>query len=109
MILGKYFWHANPTQVSGMWHFAFADMASYTRLAARAIYATPPSSTYEEALDKFQKAEALQVNLKKSNVYKCFSPTFAPPTSSTLVRFTRDRVAKNKLPSNMSKRLPPLY
>jgi hypothetical protein len=26
-----------------------------------------------------------------------------------LVRFTRDRVAKNKLPSNMSKRLPPLY
>lgn len=47
----------------GMWHFAFADMASYTRLAARAIYATPPSSTYEEAMDKFQKAEALQVTL----------------------------------------------
>lgn len=45
----------------GMWHFEFADMASYTRLAARAIYATPPSSTYEEALDKFEKAELLQV------------------------------------------------
>lgn len=56
----------NPTDATtwmilGMWHFAFADMASYTRLAARAIYATPPSSTYEEALHHFERAEAIQV------------------------------------------------
>ncbi|KAI6182459.1 Regulator of microtubule dynamics protein 1 [Aphelenchoides bicaudatus] len=61
----------DPTtwMILGMWHFAFADMASYTRLAARAIYANPPSSTYEEALDKFQKAETLQPNFCSTNTF----------------------------------------
>jgi len=61
----------DPTtwMILGMWHFAFADMASYTRLAARAIYATPPSSTYEEALHHFQRADAIQPDFSSSNTF----------------------------------------
>jgi len=55
-------WH-----ILGVWHFSFADMPSYQRLAAKAIFGTPPSSTYEEALRHFEKAEAIQPGFYKAN------------------------------------------
>jgi tetratricopeptide (TPR) repeat protein len=57
-------WH-----ILGVWHFTFADMPSYTRLAAKAIFGTPPSSTYEEALRHFERAEALQPGFYKANSF----------------------------------------
>lgn len=55
-------WH-----ILGVWHFTFADMPTYQRYAAKAIFGTPPSSTYEEALRHFERAEAIQPGFYKSN------------------------------------------
>ncbi|KAK6047882.1 hypothetical protein COOONC_14613 [Cooperia oncophora] len=51
-------WH-----ILGVWHFSFADMGYATRLVAKAVFATPPSSTYEQALHYFLKAEEISVSL----------------------------------------------
>ncbi|KAF8366128.1 hypothetical protein PRIPAC_83957, partial [Pristionchus pacificus] len=57
-------WH-----ILGIWHFTFADMSSITRMAAKAIFGTPPSSTYQEALELFLKAEDIQPNFYSKNTY----------------------------------------
>ncbi|KAH7726668.1 Protein F33H2.6 [Aphelenchoides avenae] len=57
-------WH-----ILGVWHFTFADMPSYQRLAAKAIFGTPPSSTYEEALRHFERAESIQPGFYTANQY----------------------------------------
>ncbi|TKR93148.1 hypothetical protein L596_007654 [Steinernema carpocapsae] len=57
-------WH-----ILGVWHFTFADMPYYTRLAAKAIFGTPPSSTYEDALKHFEKAEFIQPNFYSTNTF----------------------------------------
>jgi len=41
----------------GMWCFLFADMGWIQRKAASALFASPPTSTYQEALDYFQRAD----------------------------------------------------
>ncbi|CAL1269916.1 unnamed protein product [Larinioides sclopetarius] len=41
----------------GEWCYTFADMPWYQRKVAAAIFASPPTSTYEEALKYFEKAE----------------------------------------------------
>ncbi|GFO20712.1 regulator of microtubule dynamics protein 1-like [Plakobranchus ocellatus] len=41
----------------GYWCFLFADMPWYQRKIASVIFATPPTSTYEEALGYFKQAE----------------------------------------------------
>ncbi|KAJ7386293.1 cellular calcium ion homeostasis [Desmophyllum pertusum] len=51
----------------GLWCFTFADMPWYTRKLASAIFASPPSSTYDEALGHFQKAEELEPNFFSKN------------------------------------------
>ena len=56
-------WH-----ILGVWHFTFADLPTYSRLAAKAIYGSPPSSTYEEALRHFEKAEAIHPNFYSANL-----------------------------------------
>ncbi|KAK0424386.1 hypothetical protein QR680_008649 [Steinernema hermaphroditum] len=57
-------WH-----ILGVWHFTFADMPYYTRLAAKAIFGTPPSSTYEDALKNFERAEFIQPNFYSTNTF----------------------------------------
>uniref|UniRef100_A0A914YV82 Regulator of microtubule dynamics protein 1 n=1 Tax=Panagrolaimus superbus TaxID=310955 RepID=A0A914YV82_9BILA len=57
-------WH-----ILGVWHFTFADMSGVTRLAAKTIFGTPPSSTYEEALRHFEHAESLQPGFYKDNSF----------------------------------------
>ncbi|XP_060063784.1 regulator of microtubule dynamics protein 1-like [Ylistrum balloti] len=41
----------------GHWCYLFADMSWYTKKIASAIFSTPPSSTFEEALKYFEMAE----------------------------------------------------
>jgi len=53
----------------GIWHYSFADLSTTTRLAARLLFATPPTSTYEEALRHFERAEAVQPNFYSTNHY----------------------------------------
>ncbi|CAI5437611.1 unnamed protein product [Caenorhabditis angaria] len=57
-------WH-----ILGIWHFSFADMGYATRMVAKAIFATPPSSTYEQALHYFLKAEEISPNFYSTNTY----------------------------------------
>ncbi|KAI1730041.1 regulator of microtubule dynamics protein 1 [Ditylenchus destructor] len=57
-------WH-----LLGIWHFHVADLSYVSRLAAKAFYGTPPSSTYKEALRHFQKAEQIQPNFYSANQY----------------------------------------
>ncbi|KJH45021.1 hypothetical protein DICVIV_08947 [Dictyocaulus viviparus] len=57
-------WH-----ILGVWHFSFADMGYTTRLVAKALLATPPSSTYEEALRYFLKAEEISPGFYSTNTY----------------------------------------
>ncbi|CAJ0576124.1 unnamed protein product, partial [Mesorhabditis spiculigera] len=60
---------ATTWYILGMWHFAFADMPGYTRMIAKTIFGTPPSSTYEEALRHFEKAELIQPNFYSKNTF----------------------------------------
>jgi hypothetical protein len=48
---------ATAMNLLGRWCFAFADMGWVQRRAAGAIFASPPTSTYEEALGYFRRAE----------------------------------------------------
>uniref|UniRef100_A0A0B6ZQN6 Regulator of microtubule dynamics protein 1 n=2 Tax=Arion vulgaris TaxID=1028688 RepID=A0A0B6ZQN6_9EUPU len=41
----------------GVWCFLFADMSWVQRKAASLLFASPPTSTYEEALEHFKNAE----------------------------------------------------
>lgn len=57
-------WH-----ILGIWHFSFADMSYATRLIAKAIFGTPPSSTYDQALHYFLKAEEISPGFYSTNMY----------------------------------------
>ncbi|KAL6732851.1 hypothetical protein Aduo_003566 [Ancylostoma duodenale] len=57
-------WH-----ILGIWHFSFADMGYATRLVAKAIFGTPPTSTYEHALHYFLKAEEISPRFYSTNTY----------------------------------------
>ncbi|RUS84990.1 hypothetical protein EGW08_007235 [Elysia chlorotica] len=62
----------NPTDATtmyclGYWCFLFADMAWYERKIASVIFGTPPTSTYEEALDYFLRAEKAEPGFYNKN------------------------------------------
>ncbi|KAF1769618.1 hypothetical protein GCK72_001435 [Caenorhabditis remanei] len=57
-------WH-----ILGVWHFSFANMGYATRMVAKAIFATPPSSTYQDALHYFLKAEQISPGFYSTNTY----------------------------------------
>merc|ERR1712168_261558 len=52
----------------GVWCFLFADMNWVTRKIASAIFASPPTSTYLEALDNFLKAEEVEPGFYTQNL-----------------------------------------
>lgn len=58
---------ATSRHVLGVWCFTFADMGWVTRKLAATIFASPPTSSYEEALGHFQKAEELDPNFYAKN------------------------------------------
>lgn len=67
----------DPTSYHVLGNFAFglADMPWYQRKVVSAIFATPPSGTYEEALEHFLKAEEKKPNFYSMNLLfigKCY-------------------------------------
>ncbi|KAH9515619.1 Regulator of microtubule dynamics protein 1 [Bulinus truncatus] len=51
----------------GYWCFLFADMPWYQRKVAGLIFASPPTSSYEEALEYFSKAEEVDPGFYNQN------------------------------------------
>lgn len=63
-------WH-----VLGNFAFGLADMPWYQRKVVSAIFASPPTGTYEEALEHFLKAEEKKPNFYSMNLLyigKCY-------------------------------------
>ncbi|XP_004697785.1 regulator of microtubule dynamics protein 1 [Echinops telfairi] len=59
---------ATSIHLMGIWCFTFAEMPWYQRNIAKMLFATPPSSTYEEALHYFHKAEQVDPNFYSKNL-----------------------------------------
>jgi len=52
----------------GVWSFTFADLSWHQRKLASVLFASPPSSSYEEALTYFKKAEEVEPNFYSMNL-----------------------------------------
>ncbi|KAM3860303.1 regulator of microtubule dynamics protein 1 [Diretmus argenteus] len=59
---------ATSIHILGHWCFAFAELPWYQRKVAAVIFASPPTSTYEEALAFFLKAEEADPNFYSKNL-----------------------------------------
>ncbi|XP_013924684.1 PREDICTED: regulator of microtubule dynamics protein 1 [Thamnophis sirtalis] len=59
---------ATSLHLMGIWCYTFADMPWYQRNIAAILFSTPPSSTYEEALQYFEKAENVEPNFYSKNL-----------------------------------------
>ncbi|XP_054893537.1 regulator of microtubule dynamics protein 1 [Poeciliopsis prolifica] len=59
---------ATSLHILGYWCFAFAELPWYQRKVAAVIFSTPPTSTYEEALEFFLKAEQVDPNFYSKNL-----------------------------------------
>ncbi|XP_036934452.1 regulator of microtubule dynamics protein 1 [Acanthopagrus latus] len=59
---------ATSIHILGYWCFAFAELPWYQCKVAAVIFASPPSSTYEEALEFFLKAEEVDPNFYSKNL-----------------------------------------
>lgn len=59
---------ATSLHILGYWCFAFAELPWYQRKVAAVIFKTPPTSTYEEALEFFLKAEEVDPNFYSKNL-----------------------------------------
>ncbi|RLN46627.1 hypothetical protein BBJ29_004464 [Phytophthora kernoviae] len=60
---------ATSHNILGQWCLAFADMTWIEKRAAAALFGTPPTSTYEEAVQYFQAAENISPGFWKKNVF----------------------------------------
>ncbi|XP_016054424.1 PREDICTED: regulator of microtubule dynamics protein 1 isoform X3 [Miniopterus natalensis] len=59
---------ATSIHLMGVWCYTFAEMPWYQRRIANVLFAAPPSSTYEEALGYFQRAEQVDPNFYSKNL-----------------------------------------
>ncbi|XP_049638103.1 regulator of microtubule dynamics protein 1 [Suncus etruscus] len=59
---------ATSIHLLGIWCYTFAEMPWYQRRIAKMLFGTPPTSTYEEALSYFQKAEQVDPNFYSKNL-----------------------------------------
>lgn len=59
----------DPTSwyILGHFYYGLADLPWYQRKIVSTIFATPPTGTYEQALECFEKAEATQANFYSMN------------------------------------------
>ncbi|ETO68614.1 hypothetical protein F444_14546 [Phytophthora nicotianae P1976] len=60
---------ATSHNILGQWCLAFADMTWIEKRAAAALFGTPPTATYEEAVEHFQAAENISPGFWKENVF----------------------------------------
>jgi len=68
---------SDPTSryILGEFAFGLADLPWYQRKIVSTIFATPPTGTYEEALENFLRAEELEANFYSMNklmIGKCY-------------------------------------
>jgi len=59
---------ATSLYMLGLWCYQMADMPWYQRKIASTIFAAPPTSTYEEALEYFLKAETIDPKFYSQNL-----------------------------------------
>ncbi|XP_062848118.1 regulator of microtubule dynamics protein 1 [Trichomycterus rosablanca] len=59
---------ATSIHILGYWCFAFADLPWYQRKIAAVVFASPPTSTFEEALAYFLRAEEVDSNFYSKNL-----------------------------------------
>ncbi|XP_032359966.1 regulator of microtubule dynamics protein 1 isoform X2 [Etheostoma spectabile] len=59
---------ATSLHILGYWCFAFAELPWYQRKVAAVIFSSPPTSTYEEALGFFLKAEEVDPDFYSKNL-----------------------------------------
>nr|XP_056710401.1 regulator of microtubule dynamics protein 1 [Euleptes europaea] len=59
---------ATSLHLMGIWCYTFAEMPWYQSKIAAVLFATPPSSNYDEALQYFQKAEDVEPNFYSKNL-----------------------------------------
>ncbi|XP_073186752.1 LOW QUALITY PROTEIN: regulator of microtubule dynamics protein 1 [Lepidochelys kempii] len=59
---------ATSIHLMGIWCYSFAEMPWYQSKIAAMLFATPPTSTYEEALSYFHKAEEADPNFYSKNL-----------------------------------------
>ncbi|XP_017292397.1 regulator of microtubule dynamics protein 1 [Kryptolebias marmoratus] len=59
---------ATSLHILGYWCFAFAELPWFQRKVAAVLFSSPPTSTYEEALDFFLKAEQVDPNFYSKNL-----------------------------------------
>uniref|UniRef100_A0A3P9H4Y5 Regulator of microtubule dynamics protein 1 n=1 Tax=Oryzias latipes TaxID=8090 RepID=A0A3P9H4Y5_ORYLA len=59
---------ATSLHILGYWCFAFAELPWYQRKVAAVIFESPPTSTFEEALEFFLKAEKVDPNFYSKNL-----------------------------------------
>ncbi|XP_075216777.1 regulator of microtubule dynamics protein 1-like isoform X2 [Lycorma delicatula] len=59
---------ATTYHMLGSWCYQIADMAWYQRKIAAALFANPPTSTFQEALQYFKQAEEVQPNFYSQNL-----------------------------------------
>ncbi|KAM9839663.1 regulator of microtubule dynamics protein 1 [Aulostomus maculatus] len=59
---------ATSLHILGYWCFMFAELPWYQRKVAAVIFASPPTSTYEEALQFFLQAEEVDPNFYSKNL-----------------------------------------
>ncbi|XP_070708669.1 regulator of microtubule dynamics protein 1 [Pempheris klunzingeri] len=59
---------ATSLHILGHWCFAFAELPWYQRQVAAVVFSTPPTATYEEALEFFLKAEEVDPNFYSKNL-----------------------------------------
>ncbi|GAB5584083.1 regulator of microtubule dynamics protein 1 isoform X1 [Prionailurus iriomotensis] len=59
---------ATSIHLMGIWCYTFAEMPWYQRRIAKMLFATPPSSTYAEALGYFHRAEQVDPNFYSKNL-----------------------------------------
>jgi tetratricopeptide (TPR) repeat protein len=60
--------NATCRHLLGQWCFGISEMPWYIRQIASAFFATPPTSSYQEALDHFLKAENLEPEFYSTNL-----------------------------------------
>ncbi|XP_023504128.2 regulator of microtubule dynamics protein 1 isoform X2 [Equus caballus] len=59
---------ATSIHLMGIWCYTFAEMPWCQRRMAKVLFAAPPSSTYEEALGYFHRAEQVDPNFYSKNL-----------------------------------------
>lgn len=105
---------ATSRYILGEFAFGLADLPWYQRKIVSTIFATPPTGTYEEALENFLKAESLEADFYSMNklmIGKCYhqlkdnakAKDFLSKAANITVQNEDDRKCKEEAESLLKK------